>query len=101
MKYLFSVRDNKAGFFLPPFLLISEGEAVRAFEEATLNPQSPISQHPEDYKLYNLGQFDEISGEIISNPLSLADGLNALQNIVNARKLVERIKSNDGDNTNE
>lgn len=101
MKILFSVRDNKAGFFLPPFLLISEGEAIRAFEEATLNTQSPISQHPEDYTLFSLGHFDEVSGEITPNPISLLAGLNALQNIVNSRKIVERIKSIDGDNTNE
>lgn len=101
MKHLFAVRDNKAGFFLPPFLLISEGEAIRAFEEATLNSQSPICQHPEDYTLYSLGSFDEISGEIVAQPISLVAGLNALQNIVNSRKVVDRIKFTEGESTNE
>lgn len=100
MKYLFAVRDVKAGYFLPPFLLLSDGEALRAFEEATLNNQTPIAQHPEDYMLFRLGDFDEITGQIKSEPISLVAGLQALQNIVQSRKVVERIK-NDGDDTND
>lgn len=98
MKQMFAVRDNKAGYFLPPFLMTTEGEALRAFEEAIANSQLPLGQHPEDYVLYSIGDFDEISGTVNSSPVSIIAGLQALQNVVNSRKVVERIKNSEVDN---
>lgn len=65
---VFGVRDGKAVAFLQPFFSSANGSAIRAFSDAVNDGKSPISTHPEDYVLYELGSFDDNSGELI--PLS-------------------------------
>lgn len=77
-KMLFAVRDNKAGYFMSPFCAVSEGYAERAFVDACADVNTVLSKHPEDYTLYSLGVFDEITGEITSTVLSLMNGLQAV-----------------------
>lgn len=101
MKKMYAVRDVKAGYFLPPFLMLTDGEALRAFEEASINPQTPIGQHPEDFQLFFLGDYDEITGIISTEPVSLIAGLQALQNVVNSRKMRERIVGINDERTEE
>lgn len=64
---VFGVRDTKALAFLQPFFSVSVPAAVRAFGDAiNENPNSPLGKHPEDYILYELGDFDDNSGELIA-----------------------------------
>lgn len=63
---IFGVRDSKALAFLQPFFGVTAGVAIRAFEEAVNDGKSPISKHPEDYVLYELADFDDSTGEVIS-----------------------------------
>jgi len=37
---------------------------MRQWEDAVNNPESPISKHPSDYALCELGTFDDESGEL-------------------------------------
>lgn len=61
---MFVVRDSKADTYLLPFTARTHGEAERSFQKASLDPQSEISKFPEDYDLYYLGEYDELSGKI-------------------------------------
>lgn len=63
-KILVAVRDQKAEFFLPPFFIESKGLAIRAFSDAVNDASTPVSKHPEDYSLYQLGEFDSVTGKI-------------------------------------
>lgn len=63
---LFGVYDSKALAFLQPFFSVSNGAAIRAFEDVVRDGQSPISKHPGDYQLYELGQFDDRSGLVVA-----------------------------------
>lgn len=65
---VFGVYDSKALAFLQPFFSNSNGAAVRAFADAVCDGKSPIAMHPGDYQLYELGEFDDHSGEL--SPLS-------------------------------
>lgn len=60
---VFAVRDSKAQAFLQPFFSVSTGAAVRAFGDAVNEGNSPLAKHPEDYLLFELGEFDDNTGE--------------------------------------
>ena len=62
--YVFTIFDSAAGAYLRPFLLRSNGEAMRTFQNECMNADSPLSQHPEDYSLYRIGSYDDNKGEL-------------------------------------
>lgn len=65
MKHIiFSVYDNVAKAFIPPFFLPNEDMAKRAFSDAVNDEKHQFSQHPEDYSLYAVGSFDDTNGMI-------------------------------------
>lgn len=74
---IFSVFDKKAVAYLAPFYFPQKGQAIRAFEDSINDPQSTFNKHPEDYALFELGQFDDTSGVITSkNPIHVEEALN-------------------------
>lgn len=62
---MFAVRDVKADQFLSPFCSPNGGSALRSFCDAVQNENSLINKHPEDYQLYEVGEYVEQSGEIV------------------------------------
>lgn len=69
---VFAVRDGKALAFLQPFFSSASGSAIRAFSDAVNDGKCPLAIHPEDYVLYELGHFDDNTGEMISvSPIKL------------------------------
>lgn len=76
MKVL-TIRDIKAEANMPVFCMRSRGEAIRAFGDACKkNDGSPLSVHPEDYVLFEVGEFDEQTGLIkaYTAPVSVCIG---------------------------
>lgn len=61
---IFTIRDTKGEIYHPPFYQRSHGEAERAFTQLINDPKSQISQYPEDYDLYYLGEYDDQTGKI-------------------------------------
>ena len=74
---IFSVFDEKAEAFLPPFYLPREAMAIRTFTDTVNNPESPLNRHPEDYTLFHFGQFDNVIGafELFASPKPLGNGV--------------------------
>lgn len=64
----FSVFDTAAGVYSPPFFSITKGLAIRMFSDMAKDPKTSIGQHPNDFTLFALGEFDDNSGAIISLP---------------------------------
>jgi hypothetical protein len=62
MLHVFSILDSRAELFGNPVFTVSLGGAIRSFEDEARNKESPIAQHPRDYELYHLGEFDPESG---------------------------------------
>jgi len=58
----YSIFDEKAKAFLPPFFLHNEAVAVRAFADCVNNPEHQFGKHPTDYTLFCLGGFDDTTG---------------------------------------
>ena len=67
-KRIFSIYDKKAQVYFNPFYFAYKGEALRGFEEAVKDPQSPMSKFPADYSLYCLGVFNCTTGEVEGFP---------------------------------
>ncbi len=67
---IFATYDRAGESFLLPFAAPHTGVAVRGFSDAILNSPTPsdISNHPDDFDLYLLGQFDSSTGVIIPHP---------------------------------
>lgn len=56
---LFTVYDEKAEAFLPPFFVPSIGIAIRAFADCINSPEHMFGKHPADYTLYSLGHWHD------------------------------------------
>lgn len=63
---MFSVRDSALNAYLRPFCVPAVGAAVRGFTDEVNRGDSEMHKHPEDYELFQVGEFDEESGMIAS-----------------------------------
>lgn len=61
---IFSVLDTKADAFMPPFFFSTVGQAVRAFKELANDASSSPGRHPNDFRLYCIGTFDDATAAI-------------------------------------
>ena len=59
---LFTVYDQAAEIFLPPFFVPSTGIAKRAFKDCVNSPDHQFGKHPQDYTLFYLGEFKDDDG---------------------------------------
>ena len=62
-KQVFSMRDSIAEIYLPPFMMRTIGEATRATLNSSKDPQTYLHQSPNDYVLYQIATFDDLTGE--------------------------------------
>lgn len=79
MKYVIvSVRDRAANAFGRPFFVATRGQAIRSFSDEvnTKREGNALQAHPEDFDLYELGVFDEDTGQFENNhvPTQIAVG---------------------------
>lgn len=63
---VFSVFDEKGKFFSTPLFMPHKGLAIREFSDVARDQKSHIFKHASDYKLYCLGEFDNVSGQFLS-----------------------------------
>lgn len=61
---IFSVKDKIVEAFLQPFFSPTIGSAIRSLTEVVNDPQSPFAKNPHDYTLYQIGEFDDWSGQV-------------------------------------
>jgi len=64
IKQIFAIRDAKAEAFHTPFYAPTQGAAIRTISDYANEKGSPLNNHPEDYMLFQLGAYNELSGEI-------------------------------------
>lgn len=72
---VFAVFDKAAGAYMRPFFLPARGQALRGFMDAIADPSSEIAKHADDYTLFELGSFNEATGEFdCGDPQKVASG---------------------------
>lgn len=64
MRHIVAVRDRALGAFMNPFTVPSLGAAIRSFQDEANRADGEIYKHPDDYDLYKLGEYDEVTGRI-------------------------------------
>ncbi len=76
MLRIYSIYDSASDAYMRPFFAQSNGAAIRAFSDLVVSNDHPVGQHPADYTLFEIGAFDDNTGEIGPVvPKSLGNGL--------------------------
>lgn len=93
MMKLFAVRDVKADSFGSPMAIATKGLAIRSFSDACHSPKSELSRYPNDYMLYELGEYEPNSGKITSHatPIWIASAAEMIQAEITRRTVVEPV----------
>ncbi|WNK14431.1 MAG: nonstructural protein [Microvirus sp.] len=63
-----AVRDRAADVYGQPVIVGSIGIAIRSFGDEINNEKSQFFGHPEDFDLWEIGGFDDETGELVSTP---------------------------------
>ncbi|QXN75152.1 nonstructural protein [Microvirus mar32] len=73
---MFAVKDTVQGEVMNPFLLRNKEEAKRSFAQAVNSKQDVnIVNYYKDMQLYELGEYDTTTGEIVSKIEYVCSGL--------------------------
>ena len=77
----YSIRDGKGCIFGRPFFQVNNSVAMRTFQDLVADPQTEIHRHPDDFKLYLVGSFDDNTGVLAPEvqPVFLAHGTDFVQ----------------------
>lgn len=70
---VFGIYDSKVEAFLPPFMMKSKGEAIRALSSHVNDPQHNFCKYSEDFTLFELGSWDDSNAKysLLETPHSL------------------------------
>lgn len=61
---MFTVHDSKAEAFITPFFATTAAVAERNFQTGANTPEHPFHEHPGDYTLFEIGEFEIETGKI-------------------------------------
>lgn len=75
MQKIFTVYDSKLEAYMQPFFMSSKGQAIRAFTDTVNDPSTQFNKHPEDFTLFEIGEYDDQSGKVQNLPTPNALGL--------------------------
>lgn len=65
MLCVFAVYDAAAGAYMEPFCAPTAEMAIRGFREACNAKGKPFNTFPEDFTLFQLGEFDQSTGKLL------------------------------------
>lgn len=61
---IYAIRDTKGECFNQPFFQRTHGEAERSFARLAQDDNSMVGKYPDDYDLYWIGEYDQLTGLI-------------------------------------
>lgn len=87
MLKLYSIFDSKVKAFQWPNVIVNDDTALRSFKSLVNDGQSMQFKHPTDFILYEIGEYDDSTAEIIpTNPIRLvATALSQVENKIEVR----------------
>lgn len=71
---IYAIYDSKTEIYSQPHFLINKGTASRAWADAANDPQSPFSKHPADYTMFEIGHYNDITGNITMHQAKIPIG---------------------------
>lgn len=51
-----------------PFFVAHPGQAIRSFMDEVRNKDSELGRHPADYELFEVGSYDDATGQFTQPP---------------------------------
>lgn len=81
--FVFSVFDVKSGTFGTPFFCVNPAVALRTFQDLVNDSQSVVNRYPDDFQLFQFGQFDESTGlfDLSDRPVFLSNARDYLRSL--------------------
>lgn len=64
---IYSLKDIKLGKLGIPFVAPNDDIAKRMLAETMQAGDTTIAKYPEDFQLFKLGEYDEITGELVND----------------------------------
>lgn len=65
---IYSIKDAKVGVYQSPFYAQNHAVAVRTLKSAVNDDtKTNLTLYPEDFQLFHVGTFDDVTGELTSN----------------------------------
>ncbi len=61
---MYSIFDTASGTYNRPLFARADGEIMREFQNLCTDKEHPCGQHPEDYSLFRLAIFNDLTGMI-------------------------------------
>lgn len=61
---LVAIKDRALQAYMRPWFAQTKNQAIRMFQDEVNNNQSPMFNHPDDYDLYYLGNWDDETGQV-------------------------------------
>lgn len=58
-KMVYAVYDSKVNYYHNPMFMMNRGEALRSWETAANDEKLPFAQHPLDFSLCEIGEYDD------------------------------------------
>lgn len=71
---IYSVYDSKAELWCKPIFAQNRGSMVRGFSDLCNDKSHPVGQHPEDYYLYEIGEWDDKECMLINYEMHISLG---------------------------
>lgn len=65
---ILAVKDRAIDAFLQPFFTPALGAGIRAFQDEINRADSPMHNHPDDYDLYYIGEYETTTGHVEAIP---------------------------------
>ena len=72
---VYTVYDNKACSYLPPWSMPTRGHALRYFSDLARDESQLFCKHSTDFVLYEIGEFDDQVGVLKQYPEAVNLGL--------------------------
>lgn len=78
---MYTIRDSVTDkFFGRIFLFENDNQAVRVFKDTLMNADDPMGQHPDDYTMYYVGDYNDDEGIPKGcDPLRVMTGVEAIK----------------------
>jgi len=61
---MYSIYDVKTNIYMPPMYYHNAGHAMRNVSDQCKSNATTVSNHPEDFRLFELGEFNDETAEI-------------------------------------
>jgi hypothetical protein len=70
IRFVVAIRDRAMDSFGNPIFVVAIGQAIRSFSDEVNRkaPDNALAAHPEDYDMFVLGEFDDVTGLFSGGP---------------------------------